>query len=62
MVAGAQAQQTGLGNLLNVGAGLAGAAFGSPGLANLMNAGRSSSYAPSTVYGAAGNYGVPTFG
>lgn len=48
MVAGANAESSALGNLLNLGAGLAGSAFGSPMLGNLMGGSRSSSYAPTT--------------
>lgn len=45
MVAGAQAQQTGLGNLLNAGTFLAGSALGSPTIANLFKSNqRQSSY------------------
>jgi hypothetical protein len=53
-VAGEQAKSDALSNLLKTAGFVGGSYFGG-------NTGRTSSYSPTTVYGSAGGYGVPTF-
>lgn len=59
-VAGAQAQQQGLTNLMGTAAYLGGQFLGGGGGSSFTNLFKPQQ--PSTVYGSAGGYGVPTFG